>query len=199
VRAGVEARPFDKLRVEAAVAYEGWGVHDAIRVDPQGVALKNVIGFPERYYIPSVNLPRNFQGAFSARFGGEYAIPVGKMQLDVRAGVGFETSAVPNEYLSVLTIDSNKIQPSIGAGLHVGALRLDLVVSQVIMFSQDVDPKTAKIAQVSPVVANAPAKPNIINGGSYSASATVIGLGASYSFGKAATAKKVEAEGKTEK
>lgn len=190
VRAGVEARPMDNLRAELAVAYEDWSVHDSIRVDPDGVALKNIVGFPEKYYIPAVNLPRNFKGAFSARLGGEYTIPVGGMKLDLRAGVGFETSAVPNEYLSVLTIDSNKLTPTIGAGLHLGKIRLDLVVAQSIMFAQDVDPAKAKIGQVSPVQANPSPNPNIINGGSYSASATVIGLGAAYTFGKATPAKK---------
>jgi len=193
LRIGAESRLTETLRLEAALAFEGWGVHDSIRVDPDKVALKNVVGFPETYYIPSVNLPRNFQNAFSVRAGGEYRLPVGKMQLDLRAGLSFETSAVPKEYLSVLTIDMNKLTPSIGAGLHIGSLRLDLVVAQVFMFSQDVDPKEAKIAQVSPVVANPSPNPDIINGGKYSANATVIGLGAMYSFGKAATAKKVEA------
>jgi hypothetical protein len=91
---------------------------------------------------------------------------------------------VPNEYLSVLTIDSNKLTPSIGAGLSLGPVRLDMVVAHAIMFSQEVDPRDAKISQVSPVVANPSANPNIINGGSYSASATVIGLGAMYTFGR---------------
>ncbi|MBK9260081.1 MAG: outer membrane protein transport protein [Polyangiaceae bacterium] len=184
LRAGVEARPVDKLRLEAALAYDGWGVHDSIRVDPEGVALKNVVGFPETYYIPPVNLQRQFQGAFSVRLGGEYRIPVGKAQIDVRAGFGFETSAVPNEYVSVLTIDSNKITPSIGAGLTLGALRLDMVVAHAVIFSQDVDPRQAKISQVSPVIANPAPNPNIINGGTYSASATMIGLGAMYKFGQ---------------
>ena len=183
LRAGVEARPVQNLRLEAALAYDGWGVHDSIRVDPQGVALKNVVGFPETYYIPSVNLERQFQGAFSVRLGGEYRIPVSKAQLDIRAGVGFETSAVPNEYVSVLTIDSNKLTPSIGAGVTIGAIRLDMVVAHAFFFSQDVDPRQAKIGQVSPVVANPSPNPNIINGGTYSANATMIGLGAAYTFG----------------
>ncbi|HRI63154.1 MAG TPA: outer membrane protein transport protein [Polyangium sp.] len=183
LRAGVESRPVENLRLELALAYDGWGVHDSIRVDPQGVALKNVVGFPETYYIPSVNLPREFQGAFSARLGGEYRIPVGKMKLDVRGGVGFETSAVPNEYVSVLTIDSNKITPTIGAGLTIGSVRLDMVLGHAFFITQDVDPKKAKIGQVSPVVANPPANPNIINGGTYAAGATMIGLGAMYTFG----------------
>jgi long-chain fatty acid transport protein len=183
LRAGVEARPIENLRLEAALAYDGWGVHDSIRVDPQGVALKNVVGFPEKYYIPSVNLNRQFQGSFSVRLGGEYRIPLGKAQLDARAGVGFETSAVPNDYVSVLTIDSNKLTPSIGAGLTIGAIRLDMVVAHAFFFTQDVDPRKAKIGQVSPVVANPSPNPNIINGGTYSASATMIGLGAVYTFG----------------
>lgn len=188
LRAGVEARPMEKLRLEAALAYDGWGVHDSIRVDPQGVALKNVVGFPETYYIPSVNLPRQFQGAFSVRLGGEYRIPVGKAQLDVRAGVGFETSAVPNEYVSVLTIDSNKVTPTLGAGLTIGSVRLDMVLAHAFFFTQDVDPKQAKIGQVSPVVANPSPNPNIINGGTYAANATMIGLGAMYTFGAGAPA-----------
>lgn len=183
LRAGVEARPVQNLRLEAALAYDGWGVHDSIRVDPQGVALKNIVGFPETYNIPSVNLERQFQGAFSVRVGGEYRIPVSKAQIDIRAGVGFETSAVPNEYVSVLTIDSNKVTPTIGAGLTIGAVRLDMVVAHAFFFSQDVDPRLAKIGQVSPVVANPSPNPNIINGGTYSANATMIGLGAMYTFG----------------
>ncbi len=189
LRAGVEVRPVEKLRVEAALAYDDWGVHDSIRVDPNGVALKNIVGFPETYYLPPVNLPRSFQGAFSAQVGGEYAIAVGKARLDVRAGLRFETSAVPNAYVSVLTIDSNKLTPSIGAGLHVGPIRLDMVVAHAFMFTQDVDPREGKISQVSPLVANPPPRPNIINGGTYAASATIIGLGAMYTFGKAAPAK----------
>ncbi|MRG96865.1 OmpP1/FadL family transporter [Polyangium spumosum] len=189
VRLGIEARPTDKLRAELAFAYEDWGVHDSIRVDPDGVALKNVVGFPDTYYLPPVNLQRNFQGAFSTQVGGEYTIPLGKVRLDVRAGLRFETSAVPREYVSVLTIDSNKLTPSIGAGLHVGPVRLDVVAAHVILFSQDVDPREAKIEQVSPLVANPPPQPNIINGGRYSASATILGLGATYTFGKAAPAK----------
>jgi len=182
LRAGVEARPKENLRLEMALAYDGWDVHDSIRVDPDGVALKNVVGFPETYYIPSVNLPRQFQGAFSVRLGGEYRIPVGKAQLDIRAGAGFETSAVPNDYVSVLTIDSNKITPSLGAGLSIGKIRLDMVLAHAFYFTQDVDPRTAKIGQVSPVVANPSPNPNIINGGTYSVNATMIGLGAMYTF-----------------
>lgn len=182
LRAGVESRPLENLRLELALAYDGWDVHDSIRVDPQGVALKNVVGFPETYYIPSVNLPRQFQGAFSARLGAEYGISLGKMRLDLRGGAGFETSAVPNEYVSVLTIDSNKITPTLGAGLTVGSLRFDAVVAHAFFLTQDVDPRTAKIGQVSPVAANPSPNPNIINGGTYAASATMIGLGAVYTF-----------------
>jgi long-chain fatty acid transport protein len=192
VKAGVEARPIDALRVELALGYEGWGVHDAIRVQPDGIALKDVAGFPETYYIPPVNLARGFQGAFSARLGGEYAIPVGKQKLAVRAGAMFETSAVPREYLSVLTVDTNKLTTALGASFHVGPIRLDVVYAHSFMFDEDVDPKEGRITQVSPVQANPPENPNIINGGTYTASANIIGLGAVYTFGKSAAAKATE-------
>jgi long-chain fatty acid transport protein len=193
VKVGVEARPRDDLRVELALGYEGWGVHDSIQVDASDITLRNIVGFPETYSLPPVSLERGFRGAFSARLGGEYSIPVSRYQVDVRAGAMFETSAVPNAYVSVLTIDAPKVIASLGASFHVGPVRLDLVYAHSFMAGQDVEPRDAKIAQISPVQANPPAYPNTINGGSYVTSADVIGLGAVYTFGqKSATNAKQE-------
>lgn len=187
-RLGVEARPLDNLRIELAGTYDGWGMHDAINVNPDNIALKNVTGFPERYYIPSIALERGFQDSFSVHLGGEYGFSVAGMGLTARAGVSYDSSAIPKERLSVLTIDGHKITPSVGVSLNVGPVRLDATYARVIMTESAVAAEEAKIQQVSPVQANPPEHPTYINGGIYNAGANIIGLGAVFTFDPAAAA-----------
>ncbi|HZF50385.1 MAG TPA: outer membrane protein transport protein [Polyangiaceae bacterium] len=187
-RLGVEARPMDNLRVEVSGSYDGWGMHDAINVDPDGIALKNVAGFPERYYIPSIALERGFQDSFSLHLGGEYGFSVAGFGLTARAGVSYDSSAVPRERLSVLTIDGHKITPSVGVSLNVGPFRLDATYARVIMPEVAVAAEEARIQQVSPVQANPPENPTYINGGIYNARANIIGLGATFTFDPVAAA-----------
>jgi long-chain fatty acid transport protein len=74
------------------------------------------------------------------------------------------------------------VTAALGLGVHVGKLRFDAVYAHVFAGDVDVDPRSARLPQVSPVDANAPKNPNYINGGSYSARADVLGLGVAYTF-----------------
>ncbi len=193
LRAGVELRKVENLRVEVGFGLEHWSMHDSITVEPQGIALKNIAGFPETYYIPPVTLPRNFQDAYSVRAGGEYAFELGGYALEGRAGLSYETSAVPPEYLSVLTLDAPKVTAAIGGSLHVGKFRFDAVYAHVFASDVTVDPKDARIAQVSPVRANS-AAPYYVNGGDYSARADVLGVGLTYQIDPPAPAEEAPKE-----
>jgi long-chain fatty acid transport protein len=182
LRAGVEMRAVDHLRLELSMAYEAWHMHDNITLTPDQIALTNVAGFPQTYYIPPVTLPRHFQDAGSLHLGGEYHLLGGGLEWDVRGGVSFETSAVPTNYLSVLTIDQNKVTAALGGSLYWRKFRFDLTYAHVFGFDVNVNPNTAQLSLISPVQANPPKTPDIINGGSYSARADVIGLGLAYTF-----------------
>jgi long-chain fatty acid transport protein len=182
LRAGVETRVAERLRVELSFDYEAWSMQRSIVLTPDDIALKNIAGFPQTYYVPPVTLQRNFQDSQSVHLGGEYRFRLAGLDWDARAGVSFETSAVPNAYESVLTIDQNKVTAALGGSLHWGKFRFDLVYAHVFGFNVDVDPNKAKIALVSPVQANPPVNPDIINGGDYSARADVVGLGLAYTF-----------------
>lgn len=185
LRTGVEVRPGDTTRVEASFVYEAWSMHDEIRLDPDNVALANVTAFPQRYYVGPISLPRGFQDTWSVRLGGEQSLEISGYQLDLRAGVAYEKSAVPPAYLSANSIDLDKVTLAFGGSLHVGKWRLDGVVARVIGSAQDVDPHEGKIPQTNPVIANPAANPSIVNGGHYEANATVLGVGLAYRFGDA--------------
>lgn len=181
VRVGVEVRPTPNLRVEAAYVREVWSAHDAITATPRGISLDGITGLPPKVAMPRITIPRGFADSNSFRLGGEGRVAIQERPLDVRAGVSYETSGVPPEYLSLSSLDFAKVTASLGAGLHVTPrLRLDLVYAHVFAASETVDPATAKLTRVNPIKGNAPFE--AVNGGTYAASADLFGLGAAYTF-----------------
>jgi long-chain fatty acid transport protein len=192
LRGGVEMRAVDNLRLELAADYDRWSMHDAITLTPDHIGLVMVAGFPSPYYLPPVTLPRNFQDTVSVHLGGEYHLKGGGLEWDVRAGASFETSAIPNAYLSVLTIDQNKVTAALGGSLYWQKLRVDVTYAHVFGFDVTVDPKNARIPLISPVAGNPPVNPDYINGGNYSARADVVGLGLAYTFDPALPTKPPE-------
>ena len=64
----------------------------------------------------------------------------------MRAGLSFETTAIPRPYLSLLTIDMDKITLAVGGGLHVGEhWRFDLTYAHLFARSVEVPAAEAKI------------------------------------------------------
>lgn len=176
VRMGVELRPLANVRVEAAYVREFWSIHDSIDVIPDDVALDGVSGLPARLPIPRIRLPRNFVDTNSFRVGGEAMLgPV-----TLRGGASYETSGIPPEYLSVLTIDSDKVTVAGGIGVDLGSIRLDATYAHVFASSVHVAASEAKIPRTSPLAGNA--KLEGVNGGVYEASADLFGIGAQYKF-----------------
>lgn len=189
---GVQARPLDRLSVEVAGAMQGWSMHDAIRIDPEGVALRGVVGFPDPYRLPEQRIDRGFRDSFSVRAGGEYAIPVGKLVLTTRAGASFESSAVPPDKITVLTVDGPKVTLALGGSVGVGRWRFDAVYAHVFVGDTDLDPRLARSPLLVPVAANA--APHYVNGGRYRSSGDMLGIGLAYRFGSVAPARDVKVE-----
>jgi long-chain fatty acid transport protein len=181
LRAGVEVRPARGLRVEGAWVHEFWSAHRTIDATPEGVTIDGVTGLPPKLRVPSITIPRGFQDSDSFRLGGEYHFTVGEYQLDTRLGVSYETSAVPPAYLSLSSLDFEKWILSFGGGLYVGKhWRFDGVLAHVFATSVTVSPEQARIPRINPLPGSAPLE--AINGGTYAASANVIGVGVNYKF-----------------
>jgi long-chain fatty acid transport protein len=182
LRAGVEVRPIDALRVEVAYVAELWSNHTEIDIIPNGVQINGITGFPSAFNVGTIVIPRHFQNSNSLRFGGEYGIPLGSYKLDVRAGVMLEQSAIPAAYESPLTTDLDKLITTLGVGFHVGRhWRFDLLYAHAFEESVNVSPSTAAVPAINPVKGN-PTPVYPINAGTYSAHADVVGIGMNYRF-----------------
>jgi hypothetical protein len=76
----------------------------------------------------------------------------------------------------------NKIVLGLGGGIHIGEhWRFDAMFAHVFASDVTVDPAVAAVPKVNPVLGNAVASESI-NGGTYSVSANVLGVGLNYKF-----------------
>jgi long-chain fatty acid transport protein len=180
-RVGVEVRPRSDLRVELAVVREFWSVHDEMIAVPQSIRVEGIDGAPSSLALPEIRVPRNFRDASSVRFGGEYQTKFGPYPLTLRGGVMWEQSAIPPEYLSLSSLDFEKVVASVGASIAVDdKWRFDLCVTKSFAESVYVDPANAKIPRINPITGNAQLEP--INGGTYTANAELFGAGVVYKY-----------------
>lgn len=180
-RAGIEVRPRKDLRVELAYVREFWSVHDEMIAVPKGIRIEGIDGAPSTLYLPEIRVPRNFRDASSVRFGAEYATTFGPYPLQLRGGVMWEESAIPPEYLSLSSLDFEKIVASVGASIAVDdKWRFDLCITKSFAETVHVDPATAKIPRINPITGNAQLEP--INGGTYTANAELFGAGVVYKY-----------------
>ena len=179
-RLGVEVRPLPSIRIEATYVREFWSEQKSIVAQPEGMTISGVVGLPT-ISVPTITFPRNFQDSNSYRLGGEYAFRLAGYGFDARAGVAYETSAVPVPYTSLLSLDMNKLTTSLGLGIHVGKhYRFDLLYAHLFCDTVYVSPAVAQIPHINPLNGNAPLVAT--NGGTYTAEADLIGLGANYIF-----------------
>jgi long-chain fatty acid transport protein len=188
LRGGVEYRTNisdeSRIRIELAYVREFWSLHDSIDIRSENIKLYDITGFPSPFGVAPISLPRNFQDSNSFRLGTEYSLKnlIRDYWLDLRAGVSYETSAVPAAWVSPLTYDANKIIGSAGGSVHVGEhWRMDAVASLVLLNGTTVAPQDAQVPRVNPVRGN-PTKTEPINGGDYSARALILGVGLNYKF-----------------
>jgi long-chain fatty acid transport protein len=184
VRAGVEVRPTPRDRIEAAFTWEAWDVHDAISLRPTGagISIVNVRGVGT-YQIGPQTIVRGWQSAFSVRLGYERHQELsGGWKIVPRAGVSVDTSASPEAYTSVMTLDALKVLGTLGAGFGRGGWRIDASFAYAYSPTVNVDPTQARIPQVAPFRQGPEANRVYVNGGRYDMSTFVLGLGFNYQW-----------------
>jgi long-chain fatty acid transport protein len=148
LRLGIELRPLKELRVEAGFDYESWSMQDRFTIQPHGIYIDNVPGVG-RYYLDTQHIERHLDDSFAAHIGAEYTPPFFGGRTTVRVGYLFETSATPDQTMSVLAPDGMHNMITLGGSLRVWKLRLDLGYAHV--FTPDRNVTNSKFYQVNPI------------------------------------------------
>jgi long-chain fatty acid transport protein len=149
VRVGSEIRPVPYLRMEGAFVWEQWSSQKAITMTPNNMKLTNVSGIGE-YEVGKVDLVRNMRDVWSLRGGYEIWFPrslAGKffksINLAMRGGLAYETSAFDKHTLTPLTIDSDKLLVSGGFSFDLlDWLRMDTSAGWYHMWNQEITQST---------------------------------------------------------
>jgi len=95
----------------------------------------------------------------------------------------YEKSAIPRPNLTTLTIDLDKVIVGFGGSLHVNKIwRFDALYARVFGFSETVSTTEAAHQPINPVKSNPAEYPVFINGGKYSASADIVGVGMAVNY-----------------
>jgi len=182
IRGGVEVQPAPGWRVEAAIDYEMWSMHDSFTIEPDGVYIEGAPGVGT-YQIGDMTVPRNFKDTVAFQLGVERkGSPSSPLML--AAGYAYETSAAPDEYLSVMTVDGNKHLLAGGLGYRFGATNVFASVAYAAVADRNVDPDVGVAPQLSPIRDDnqtAPL-PTYVNWGTYSTHWLAAGVGVTSEF-----------------
>ncbi len=173
-RAGVELRPTRQVRVEIGLDYETWQLQDKIRFVPDGVYIDHVVGIG-RYDLRPMELDRSMSGVFAVHVGGEWDVV--PRRLTLRGGYLFESAALPDETLSVLTPDGDKHLLTLGVAVRLGRWRLDAGYGH--FFQPDRVVTNSRSLQLNPIQ---PSLAVPVGNGTYAVSRDVLSIGVEARF-----------------
>lgn len=174
VRFGVEVEPVTALKLEASVVWETWSLQDEARIRPTDVWIEDALGGALDYQVGPMNIPRYMNDTVSVRVGGQYTFD---RLLTLRVGGYWENGAFSDPYLTVLTIDSDKVVASAGVGIHVSPeWTIDVAAGYLWMAGRQV--RDSAVPQANPIRPPAPMDEVVyVGNGDYSMTAPFVGLG----------------------
>lgn len=189
LRGGVELAPSPRLRVEAGVDYEMWSQQEELAITPRDVRVEDAGGVGT-YAMSSLSIPRQLDDTLALRLGVE-AVPLARVPLTLRAGYVHETGASTSEYVSVLTVDTDKHVLTFGLGYDFGRVRLDAIYGHVFMSDRVVKSGESCSPQLNPIRGGVDPSQCVhddtpghvyVGDGTYRSSWTMLGLGMSVGF-----------------
>lgn len=170
-RGAIRASFLDRFNFEVAYVFEGWSIHDVIGLTPaeeNGIWMRNVPTIGD-FKVPDLSVTRNYDNAFSLRFGGSAIIL--PQRLTVHAGYTYETAASPDKTHSVFFPDANKHVVGIGFTFQWKKMSFDLSYAHV--FTETRHIKDSEYKQINLI---SPEGAVVIGNGIYRTSYDIIGL-----------------------
>jgi long-subunit fatty acid transport protein len=178
VRHIIKTGKFETADIEVNGTYEAWSSASKTRVFiPKLGDFKNV----------DQSIDNGYTDAGSLRVGGAYNLPALGGIGTLRAGAFYDASAVPVSRIRPGQAALDKLGLTLGAGLEVGAVRLNVAYAAVL--SPEVEVKNGDIiltnAARQGVSRSADDKPyGAVNNGTYSAQTHIVSFGAEVAFDK---------------
>ncbi|CAN5908084.1 hypothetical protein BH11MYX3_BH11MYX3_43440 [soil metagenome] len=168
VRAGIELRPRDDLRIEAAIDIELWSVPGAFTITPDHVQIENIAGGP--YPLRELSIERHGKTSFAPSIGVEWHPP----DMMFGAGYSYETSATPAGEVSVRAVDAAKHVFGLGGGYEADGWQIGAALGIAVLADVTVPPGEARVLEQAPL--RDPSSTVPINAGRYQSRYVVGGL-----------------------
>jgi long-chain fatty acid transport protein len=172
LRAGAEVRLLG-ARLEAALVYEPWSVHDKVRIDTRGLLVRGVQNLDD-YHLPPVALEQGFRDTWSVRLGGEARVVA---DLTMRGGLMYEPSAVPKDKITAMNVDLDKLILAFGCAYALREIKLEATYAHVFMAGVTVTNSSIHQTNSTGWTASTP-----VGNGTYASRADIFGLGVGYTW-----------------
>jgi long-chain fatty acid transport protein len=155
VRLGGRVRPIVELELRLGLSWERWSQLEQMCLAEAGVSDVEAAcatgqdgGQRDPTYASDVVqvFARDWRDTFGARLGASYYLG----ELELLAGAGYDSSAIPDRTLDPSLFDMDKLAFALGAGYRFGAFALSLTVTDVVYFERDTRDEAGNEALESP-------------------------------------------------
>ncbi len=174
VKLGAAYRPLPALRVTAELVFQDWSAVSGLTVTPENVTLTLPPQDPKA--LEAVEQPKALQDSYSVRLGASYHFAFG---LDVRAGLLFETSAMPDAYTNIDFLHFTRGFLTAGAGYTFGPLEVVGAFAFTPPSTRDVNDSEVRATSTDRSLAGP-----IVGNGAYTSGGWVASLGVRGHFGE---------------
>ena len=131
IRTGFLVRPLETWEIELGVVYENWSsLPDPLIVDGLDMKIKLKVGSNESEEIidDPIKIPNGYKSTFSVRLGTEWKA---NPKVHLRTGAIFEQGGIPPQFVSVSSIDRDKIGYGLGASyIFTPSFSMDIGIFQ---------------------------------------------------------------------
>ena len=182
VRAGVRVHEPDAKKrqwdVEVDFVWERWNGFGELTTTPRDILY--TLASTRPITLDPIVEHHGYGDAFSVRLGGEIDLLPGRLTL--RAGVFYETSAVPANALSASLVDADKIGASLGLSYRNRWLEVSLGYVHIQLASQSVLDSQVRQINLTYIALGAQNQAPVVGNGSYRSGWDNLGLGIRVSF-----------------
>lgn len=171
IRAGVGLRLPHRFQVEVDAWIELWEPHEDIFTEVHDVVLRDVEGGLDIEF-GDIELPQDWDTSYGAALGVEWEAIIDR--LSVRLGFSYDSSAIPDQTVTVAWFDSHKLGLFLGLTVEVWRFAFDIGYGHVFFLDREVD--NSIVRQINPLQPQEEELYTIVGNGAYQSSIDIFAL-----------------------